>query len=109
MPLAKQRERRRGYNQASLIASALAEVLGLPLENNGLSRVRETRSQVGLDPVSRLRNVQNAFKARPGSVEGHAVLLVDDLFTTGATLSACAAALTDAGAREVFGVTVGRA
>lgn len=109
VPLGRDRLRRRGYNQASLIASALADRLGLPMEDSALRRVRETRSQVGLDPASRLANVQGAFQADPGPFQGKHVLLVDDLFTTGATLAACAEALMDVGAEQVHGITVGRA
>lgn len=109
VPLSLKREKKRGYNQAGLVASALAELLHVPLGAGGLRRVRETRSQVGLDLALRAENVQGAFQANPDVVQGRAVLLVDDLYTTGSTLSACAGSLKAAGARQVFGVTVGRA
>lgn len=107
--LFRQRQRQRGYNQAELVASALAEFLAVPLAAEGLVRTRETRSQVGLDASQRADNVRGAFRASPAWVEGRAVLLVDDLFTTGATLAACAEALRGAGAVQVFAATVARA
>lgn len=109
VPLSRRRQRFRGYNQAGLVASALAELLQVPFSADGVWRVRETRSQVGLDLALRARNVRGAFQADPGVIQGRAVLLVDDLFTTGATLAACAESLWAAGARQVFAVTVGRA
>ena len=109
VPLSPKRRRRRGYNQADLVAGALADMLGLPVRSDALSRERETPSQVGLDPTARRRNVEGAFRALPGEVEGQVVLLVDDLFTTGATLASCARALRAAGSKEVYGLTVGRA
>jgi ComF family protein len=101
VPLGREPLRQRGYNQASLVASALADWLDLPMEESALRRVRESRSQVGLDPESRLANVHGAFQADPGPIQGKQALLVDDLFTTGATLAACAEAPTDASAQRV--------
>lgn len=92
-----------------LVAKALAGLLGLPVQPDALSRIRDTPSQVGLDAVERYRNVEGAFEARRGAVQGQAILLVDDLFTTGATLVACATALREAGSPEVYAVTVARA
>jgi ComF family protein len=109
VPLSARRLRRRGYNQMDLVAGALARLLDVPMGSGALSRIRETRSQVGLDPAGRRRNVEGAFEARRDDVEGSVVLLVDDLFTTGATLAACAAALHEAGSGEVYGLTIGRA
>lgn len=109
VPLSPRRQRERGYNQAELVASALAELLQVPLACGGLRRTRETRSQVGLDVASRAQNVHGAFQADPTVVRGRAVLLVDDLVTTGATLAACAEALWAAGSAHVFAVTVARA
>jgi ComF family protein len=109
VPLSARRLRRRGYNQMDLVAGALAELLDVPLGAGALSRVRETRSQVGLDPAGRRRNVEGAFEACRDDVQGRAVLVVDDLFTTGATLAACAAALREAGSGDVYGLTIGRA
>jgi ComF family protein len=109
VPLGRKRLRSRGYNQASLLAEGISEFCGHELHLFSLARVRETESQVGLDPIARLRNVQDAFSADKGSVEGKSILLVDDLVTTGATMSACARALFDAHASSVYGIAVARA
>ena len=109
VPLGKGRLRRRGYNQSTLIAQGLSTFLDLEVDEIALSRTRETESQVGLGPVARLKNVKGAFIASQEHVEGKKILLVDDLVTTGATLSVCASALFDAGASRVSGIAVARA
>ena len=109
VPAHKKREAQRGYNQAGMLARALAQQLGWPEWPDALRRVRSTRSQVGLNYAARQANVQGAFEALPRRVQGQRVLLVDDVYTTGATLRACAEALAAAGASEVRAVTVGRA
>jgi ComF family protein len=109
VPLAAEREHERGYNQSALLARALAELAGLPYEPRGLRRVRHTHSQVGLSGDERHHNVRGAFQARPERVAGRSIVLVDDICTTGATLSACAVALCAAGAAQVWGLTLGRA
>jgi ComF family protein len=109
VPLSSHRAKKRGFNQAALLAAALGALIGLPVDSNSLQRVEDTRSQVGLDPHQRWKNVEHAFKAGSRSFEDLGVLVVDDLFTTGATLSACAAAARAAGARSVIGLTVARA
>ena len=78
------------------------------MEANRLRRVQDTPSQVGLMPSERRENVRNAFRAEPGPWPG-SVVLIDDLFTTGATLAACATTLLQAGAEQVFALTVARA
>jgi ComF family protein len=109
VPLSRDRLRQRGYNQAGLIASALAKLLDLPYSDKALQRIRETKSQVGLNSTARMQNVQGAFQADGTIVKDETILVVDDLFTTGATLSACALSLLESGANEVYGLTVGRA
>jgi predicted amidophosphoribosyltransferase len=74
-----------------------------------MTRIRETGSQVGLEAGERWANVAGAFAATPNQVRDERVLLIDDVHTTGATLAACAEALAQAGARQVVGLTVGRA
>ncbi len=109
VPLGLEREQVRGYNQAALLARALSQRLKLNYAPDALIRIRETRSQVGLQPELRRANVEAAFQARERIVAGQRILLIDDLYTTGATLSACARALQAAGAGGVYGLTVARA
>jgi ComF family protein len=108
VPLGRNRLKQRGYNQVDLITNHMAKRLGIRSVKKGLKRVRETKSQVGLDPVNRHINVQNAFQANP-HIKNQRVLLVDDLFTTGATMLACTSALQEVGVRKIYGLTVARA
>jgi ComF family protein len=100
LPLARGRLAERGFNPAALLARELASSFGLALEPGALQRTRETRPQSGLDHDARVRNVRGAFASAP-VVAGRHVALVDDVMTTGATLSAAAEALKRAGARQV--------
>jgi ComF family protein len=109
VPLSAFRRRQRGYNQAELIAVALSKAIEIPYDPQALQRVRDTPSQVGLDPTERWFNVSGAFGACMSDGRDQSVLLVDDLITTGATLAACASALLSGGARHVLGLTVARA
>ena len=109
VPLGRKRLRERGYNQVALIARPLAMALGILYDQHALARVRDTRSQVGLARTERQDNVRDAFIAKPARVRGRSILLVDDVATTGSTLSSCAGALCVAGARDVFALTVARA
>jgi ComF family protein len=104
VPLHHQRWQERGYNQSALLAWELSTLSGIPLNVDGVQRTRETRAQVGLDRQNRLINVADAFNAQP--LDGGCVLLIDDVCTTGATLFQCAQALKDAGANQVYGLTV---
>ncbi len=106
VPLHKDRQYERGYNQSQLIALALAQRGAFGFSPHMLIRHRATRPQVGLSRADRLINVENAFRADPTLAAGRAILLVDDVCTTGATLAACASALLDAGAARVYAVTV---
>lgn len=106
VPLHPSRQAKRGYNQANLLASALAEQVSCSLTTQCLMRTRDTRPQVGLDRHGRLANVQDAFTATPEHVAGQRILLVDDVCTTGATLLACADALYQAGAQQVDALTL---
>ena len=104
VPLHPARERERGYNQAELLARAVAEALGKQV-TQPVVRVRETAPQSGLSPAERRRNVERAFEVPlPAQVRGLRLLLVDDVYTTGSTLSAVSAALKRAGALECKGL-----
>lgn len=110
VPLHPTRVRQRGYNQATLLARALAPRIGLPLHEGWLARERNTRSQVGLTRAERWSNVDGAFRCAAGvDLAGRRVLLVDDVFTSGATLRAAAGALRAAGAGDVWALTLTRA
>ena len=99
--------KKRGYNVPERMAQPLARAVGAPVVTDVLTRARSTRRQEGLSLDERLANVAGAFRvARPEAVEGKRILLVDDVLTTGATASACAQALLDAGAQSVFAVAL---
>ncbi len=109
VPLHPVKERSRTYNQARLLAGILARLMDLPLASGCLRRVRETGTQTHLNMRERAMNVAGAFQARcPEWIEGRNFLLVDDVMTTGATLSAVSKVLKDAGAARVCAVTVAR-
>jgi ComF family protein len=110
VPLSTDRLRERGFNQAAVLAGAVARLARLPLDEDSLVRTSHAaRHRAGMDERARRESVEGAFAVRrPRLVEGELVLLVDDVFTTGATASACAAALTAAGAQAVFVLTLAR-
>lgn len=105
VPLHRDRLQQRGYNQAALLSHQVAELLGKPEVSGAIRRNRDTRSQVGLGREARLTNVVGAFQAHPRALRNKRVLLVDDVFTTGATLRACAGALIESGVVAVYGLT----
>lgn len=107
VPLHRWRLLKRKYNQSALLARAVGEALGLPVELLTLQRQRATRPQVGMKREERLRNVRDAFVVT-GHVADKTVLLVDDVLTTGATLEACSATLLAAGASAVHVLTLAR-
>lgn len=110
-PLHRRRLLARRYNQAGLLAAALAERAGLAVIHDALVRVRATPPQTRLSAEGRRRNVAGAFAARPSraaALAGRPVVLIDDVMTTGATLSACARALKRAGAARVDALALAR-
>ena len=109
VPLGVVRRKKRGYNQAALLAYPLAMGLNRPYKPRAIVRIRETKSQVELDLHQRKKNVEGAFSANSSIIAGKNVLVVDDVTTSGATLEACAEALIYAGARNVYGLTLARA
>ena len=110
VPLHRRRRRERGFNQAERIARLIARESGSPLAANLLIRTKPTeRHRAGLDAKDRARSVASAFQVpRPQAVSGLSVLLVDDLFTTGSTLSAAAESLLKAGASRISVMTIAR-
>ena len=111
VPLHPNRKRTRGFNQASIIAGCIAKANGVFLNEESLVRVTHSEQyRAGMDVRSRRESVRDAFAVcRPAMVEGEQILLVDDVFTTGATVSACSAVLMEAGANEVLVLTIARA
>jgi len=109
VPLGRKRLKERGYNQVALVARPLSYELDLEYAPQSLWKSRETRSQVGLKGIERRENVQNAYQANPSVVRRKSILLMDDVATTGSTISACADALLSAGAHEIFALTIARA
>ena len=107
VPLGRRRARQRGYNQSERLCAALGRLIGAPVRCDILHRVRDTRTQTALTPEERQANLAGAFACR--GARGLAVVLVDDVFTTGATLVAAASALAGAGAESVDGITFARA
>jgi ComF family protein len=112
VPLHRRRRRSRGFNQAELLAHAAAGNFTDKLEiaPQVLVRHRETISQVGLSREERIENMHDAFRVTdPGRIRGRSVIVVDDVMTTGTTLSECARVLKRAGAERVWAATVARA
>ena len=111
VPLHPKRLKTRGFNQASIIGQTVSKALKLPLDEVSLVRVSTTEKyRAGMDNKGRRDTVAGAFRVvHPRLVAGEDILLVDDVFTTGATISACAEALVAAGAGNVFVLTVARA
>jgi ComF family protein len=106
VPLHTKRLMERGYNQAQLLAEQAASNMGIGCEVNGLQRIRETKSQVTISGTERLQNIKDAFVANSQFVNGRSIVIIDDVYTTGSTMSACGEALLSAGATVVYGLTV---
>jgi ComF family protein len=110
VPLYPERERMRGFNQAALLARDLSRLTRLPVDDQSLVRTAHTeRHRAGMDAQARRESVETAFAVRHHRlIQGERILLIDDVFTTGATASACARALLAAGAMEVLVLTIAR-
>ena len=108
VPAEPRLERRRGYNQSEKLARRVARLLHLPIETKVLRKKRGTRSQVGLNEKQRLENIKGSVLPGKSGIKGKTILLVDDLMTTGATVSECRKILLESGAEKVFIVTAAR-
>ena len=111
VPLHASRERERGFNQAVILARELARTTKLPIDEYSLvRRVHTERHRSGMDARARRDSVAGAFEVRdPKPIAGRRVLLIDDVFTTGATVSECAEVLKSAGVADVYVLTIARA
>lgn len=107
VPMYKKKEKDRGYNQALLLACTLSEIIGVPVIKNVLERVRGTRAQSSLNYYGRQKNIQGAFSLNDKKriISSKAILLVDDIYTTGSTMNECAGVLLSGGAKSVNGFT----
>lgn len=110
VPLHPAKEKKRGFNQAQVLAKRLAKIKNIELLERRLVKVKNVPPQTTLKAEERARNVRGAFKVKkPEKLEGKVVLLVDDVYTTGSTLRECSSVLRKAGVREVRAVTVAQA
>lgn len=109
VPLHPKRLRQREFNQSLLLAKEISKALGIPLIPDNLQRIRWTRPQIELKGEERLKNVKGAFKVKnPKKIEGKSILLIDDVYTTGATVRECSKVLKKAGADKVYVLTLAR-
>lgn len=110
VPLHPEREKARGFNQATVIGHALSRATSIPLDEVSLIRTHHTnRHRAGMDARQRRETVDDAFRVSyPALIAGERVLLIDDVFTTGATASSCARVLLEAGATEIYVLTIAR-
>jgi ComF family protein len=108
VPLSIKRLRERGFNQSLLIAKVISEEIKVPLMMDVLLKRKETPPQTSLTAKERLSNLKKAFVVK-GNIQGLSLLLVDDVMTTGATVTECSKMLIKAGAKEVIVLTLARA
>lgn len=109
IPLYKAKQRKRGYNQAAIVAKEIARLLHIAVDTKSFKRVRSTNPQKNLNPKERKRNLKGAFAVREdcrSKVEGKRVLLIDDIYTTGSTMDEAARTLRTSGAEKVFYLTI---
>lgn len=102
VPVHKRKLRFRGFNQAEYMAAQIGMELGIPVMGDYLIRTENTRPQKGLDVRARIKNLQRSFGVIQTGRRYRNVLLVDDIYTTGATLEACAKALKEAGTKRIY-------
>ena len=109
VPLHPRKQRHREFNQADYLADALGRTFAVASLKGNVRRVKDTFTQTKLDAEARARNLRGAFAVRdPAAFKGKRLVLVDDVFTTGATLNSCAKGLRSAGAKDVIALAVAR-
>jgi ComF family protein len=109
VPLHPRKQRQREFNQAEYLADALGRMLNIPVVKRRLRRVKDTSTQTKFSAEARTKNMRGAFAVRDETAfNGKSLVLLDDVFTTGATLDSCAEQLRSAGAREVVALAIAR-
>ncbi len=106
VPLYPKRRRKRGYNQAEILAVEIGRILGITVAKKMVERVQNTRPQKMLDNRKRKQNLEGAFVVRTASLKLKSVLVIDDIYTTGATIDAVARVLKDVGVQKVYFLTI---
>lgn len=106
VPLHSKRRRKRGYNQAQILAEELEKLLGIPADHRSVRRVRYTDAQKTLDKRKRRENLNNAFAVEKSFEKVKNVVLVDDIYTTGSTMDAVAKVLKESGVEKVYFLTI---
>lgn len=105
VPIHRTRRRERGYNQAELLAREIGRRMDIPVDSHVIRRVKKTLPQKQLDDAERQNNLKRAFKIERNDVKLERVIIVDDIYTTGSTIDACAAELKRAGVEKVYFIT----
>lgn len=109
VPLHPRKLRQREFNQAEYLAAGLSKVVNVPVLKRNLRRVKDTPTQTKLDAEARMKNLRDAFAVRDETAfKGKRLVILDDVFTTGATMDSCARTMKSAGAREVIALAVAR-
>lgn len=109
VPLEIKKLKSRGYNQTEELAKEFSKLINVPVVVNDLLKIKKTLPQMELSAKERIENVKDAFAIKnPAEFAGKKVFLVDDVYTTGSTLEECARVLKNAGAKQVFGITLAR-
>jgi ComF family protein len=109
VPLHPHKQRQREFNQAEYLAAGLSRVVKVPVVKQGLRRVIDTPTQTKLDAESRMKNLRDAFAVRDEKAfKGKRLVILDDVFTTGATMDSCSKTMKSAGARDVIALAVAR-
>lgn len=109
VPLFIKKKKRRGFNQAEEIGKVISEKIGIPISLGNFVRVKNTKPQVGLNKKQRMENIKNAFEIKnKNEFKGKIIFLLDDVYTTGATMEECARILKKSHAKEVWGLTAAR-
>jgi len=109
VPLDNKKIKSRGYNQSEELAKELAKVLKVPVLTDVLMKIKITESQMGLNKEQRAKNLQGAFTITNAPLlQGKKIFLIDDVYTTGSTLEECARVLRNAGAKQIWGITIAR-